>query len=58
MATYQPETCAFCRGTGRVKTQVLGNETSCISCNGTGWGQSKRFMKHDYQLILPINKIS
>lgn len=36
MATYKAETCAFCEGTGRVETQVLGNETSCTSCNGQG----------------------
>jgi len=36
MSTYMPEQCAFCRGTGRVNTQVLGNETSCNSCNGQG----------------------
>ena len=41
MATYKAETCAFCEGTGRVETQVLGNETSCNSCNGTGWANRK-----------------
>jgi DnaJ-class molecular chaperone len=36
MSTHTPETCAFCKGTGKVNTQVLGNLTSCNSCNGTG----------------------
>lgn len=35
-ATYAPETCAFCKGTGKVHTQVLGNLTSCTCCGGTG----------------------
>lgn len=36
MPSYAPETCAFCKGKGRVKTKPLGHETSCNSCNGTG----------------------
>ncbi len=35
-ANYKPETCAFCRGVGKVQSPGTGNLTSCNSCNGQG----------------------